>query len=166
MKPAPPSAAEWIERLDLRSHPEGGHFVESFRAAERVDVGGGFNGPRSLMTSIHYLLESDEFSAFHRLRAPELWLFHAGDALWVHELGTAGVRSHRVGPRPRDGDRLTLVVPAGTWFASEVAPGGRFGLVTCVVTPGFEYEDFELAQRQRLVAEFPSCQAWIERLTR
>jgi predicted cupin superfamily sugar epimerase len=118
------------------------------------------------MTSIYYLLSQGEFSAFHRLRAPELWLFHVGDAVCVHELGSAGMRTHRVGPRPEDGDQLALVVPAATWFASELAPGGRFALVTCVVTPGFEYEDFEIAERRQLMAQYPASRDWIERLTR
>jgi predicted cupin superfamily sugar epimerase len=166
MKPNEFGAAEWIAHLSLRPHPEGGHFAQSYRAADRVALGGNRAGPRNLMTAIYYLLESGEFSAFHRLRAPELWLFHDGDALCVHELGAGGVQSHRVGPRPQDGDRLALIVPAETWFASEVAPGGRFGLVTCVVTPGFEYEDFELAERQSLIARYPASRPCIERLTR
>lgn len=129
------------DALSLAPHPEGGHFRETWRAPGTV---GTPHGERSPATAILYLLQPGERSAWHRVRSGELWLWQGGGAMRLRLGGTgpapvlAGERL--VGP---DGVLQHLVEP-GEWQAAEPA-GGRASLVACVVSPGFDFDDFELA---------------------
>ena len=157
-------ARRLIDALGLEAHPEGGWFREVFRSPERIERAGlpeRFPTARSLATSILYLLATGERSCFHRLRADELWCHHAGGAMHLHLLERGAARTLVVG-----GDTPQASVPHGTWFAAEPAPDAGFALVGCFVSPGFEYEDFELASRERLLAEFPAEQAVVTKFTR
>ena len=159
-----PEAGHWIGVLGLAAHPEGGWFREVFRSPERVAREGlpvRFPGTRSLATSILYLLGAGERSRFHRLRADELWCHHAGGAVHLHLLERGGARTLVVG-----GDTPQVTVPHGTWFAAEPEPGAEFALAGCFVSPGFEFEDFELAERAALLAEFPDERERVMRFTR
>lgn len=159
-----------VRALGMQSHPEGGHFVETFRSPERLSgdalparFGG---GSRAMSTAILYLLAGGESSRWHRLRADEVWHHHVGGPLTLHLLVPGeGHRELVLGRDAAAGERLQAVVPHGTWFGAEVAPGIPFALVGCTVSPGFEFEDFELGTREALAAEFPSERAWVERLT-
>src|SRR5262249_37406293 len=149
---------------ELAPHPEGGWFRETFRSAERITrsaLPARFTGARALATSILYLLAAGQRSAFHRLRADELWCLHAGGPMHLHLLGQGGAQQLVVGGRTPQAR-----VPHGTWFAAEPAPGAGYALVGCFVSPGFEYADFELAGRERLLAEFPGERARVLRFTR
>jgi len=159
-----PEAERWARVLGLTPHPEGGWFREVFRSPERVAreaLPGRFPGPRALATSILYLLGAGERSRFHRLRADELWCHHAGGAMHLHVLERGGARRLVVGERTPQ-----VTVPHGTWFAAEPEPGAAFALAGCFVSPGFEYEDFELADRDALLAEFPLERELILRFTK
>ena len=158
-----PAVEEWVLALGLAPHPEGGWFRETYRSPERLRRGAlprRVPGERSLATSILYLLGAGERSRFHRLRADETWWHHAGGAMLLHLLGPGGARILSVGPASPQ-----AAVPHGTWFAAEPVPGTPFSLVGCGTTPGFEYEDFELAERSALVAEFPSERELVSRFT-
>lgn len=165
-------AAFWIEHLGLRPHPEGGYFRETYRAAERIAAAAlpeRFGGERAHATAIYFLLTCDAFSAFHRIRSDELWHFYDGDAVAVAVLDPEGdgtLTTVRLGRDPGRGESPQIVVPAGTWFAAEVTSGGSFALVGCTVAPGFDFADFELADRGALLARYPRHQGAIERLTR
>lgn len=153
------SAAGLVAKLGLQEHPEGGYYREIYRSPLRVRVGG---KERSAVTCIYYLLPRGSFSAFHRLRHDELWHFLGGSPLRIHCL--------REGREPWTlelgaGRELQAVVPAGTWFAAEPA-GGEFALLGCTVAPGFEFVDFELADRERLASAFPAAAGLVRRLTR
>jgi predicted cupin superfamily sugar epimerase len=154
----------WTRTLGLAAHPEGGWFREVYRSPERVGrdgLPGRFPGERSLATSIYYLLAAGERSRFHRLRADEQWCHHAGGAMHLHLLERGGARKLVVG-----GMTPQATVPYGTWFAAEPEPGAAFALVGCFVSPGFEFEDFELAERDHLLAEFPGERTLVTRFTR
>jgi predicted cupin superfamily sugar epimerase len=154
-------AARWTAKLGLAAHPEGGWFREVFRSAERVPAGAlpeCFGGERALATSILYLLAAGERSRFHRLRADGLWNHHAGAPMRLHLLEHGGARTLVVGE-----ESLQVLVPHGTWFAAE--PAGEWALVGCMVSPGFEFEDFELAEREQLLAEFPNERELVTRFT-
>lgn len=135
-------AAELIATLGLRPHPEGGYYGEVFRSAARVrpadrDV------ERAALTTIYFLLESGEWSRWHRVQADEVWHFYEGDPLdllWLDAGGDA-VRRVRLGPAA-SGTRPVAVVPAGCWQAAR--PLGNYTLVGCTVAPGFEFGDFTL----------------------
>ena len=125
------------------------------------------SGARAASTAIYFLLEGENFSAFHRLRSDEIWHFYAGEALMVHVISPEGSCSQIVlGCDLDTGQVLQAVVPAGCWFASHVADWKSFAVVGCTVAPGFDFEDFELARRAELVARYPEQREWIERLTR
>jgi len=160
-----------IEALGLAAHPEGGWYREVYRSREHIDREGlpvRFPGARALATAILFMLHEGEYSRFHRLRADEVWCHNDGGnvLLYLLEPGT-GTRSRRGVHKVVLGrDRPLFTVPHGTWFAAEPEPGATFALVTCFVAPGFEFEDFELADRDQLSAEYPDERVLVGRLTR
>jgi hypothetical protein len=157
-------AEHLIRTLSLAAHPEGGWFRETHRSPERLPVSAlpaRFTGERALVTSILYLLAAGERSHLHRLRADEIWGHHAGGAMILHLLESGGARRLVV-----SASAPHAVVPHGTWFAAEPEPGADYALVGCTVAPGFEYDDFEQAQRPALLAQFPAQRELVLRFTR
>lgn len=125
-----------IAALGMQPHPEGGHYVETWRGPDRGDG-------RATATAINFLLGPGERSHWHRVDADEIWLHHAGAALHL-SVSTDGTRTdHVLGSDLAGGQRPQVVVPAGAWQAAE--PAGPFTLVSCVVAPGFDFAGFELA---------------------
>lgn len=155
---------ELVKKLDLKSHPEGGFYSETYRSAETLSVPD--VGERNLSTGIYFLLTAGNFSAFHRIRSDEMWHFYAGDPITVHILHEGSYSKLRIGPVDQEGCLPQGMVPAGAWFASEVEGDGQYSLVGCTVSPGFDFEDFELAEQAQLNSEFPEHEALIKRLTR
>ena len=132
------SASDVVRLLDLKPHPEGGHFRETFRDARRVD------GNRSASTAIYFLLARGERSHWHRVDAVEIWHWHAGAPLAL-EISQSEGRIERVtlGGDLAAGERPQAVVPAHAWQAAQSL--GDWTLVGCIVAPGFEFKHFELA---------------------
>jgi predicted cupin superfamily sugar epimerase len=132
------TAADVIARLELRPHPEGGHYRETFRDAH-ADANG-----RSTATAIYFLLAHGERSHWHRIDAVEVWHYYAGSALDL-KIANEGCREHtvRLGPDIAAGERPQAIVPAHAWQAAEST--GDWTLVGCTVAPGFEFAKFELA---------------------
>jgi predicted cupin superfamily sugar epimerase len=163
-------AGYWIEKLQLEVHPEGGYFRQSYKAdmvVARAALPAGFAGDRAVSTAIYFLLEGENFSVFHRLRADEVWHFYAGEPLVVHVIEPEGKYSRILLGRDLEaGQVLQAVVRAGCWFASHVADWNSFAVVGCTVAPGFEFEDFEMGKRGELAARYPQHEELIERLTR
>ncbi|MDD2237154.1 MAG: cupin domain-containing protein [Kiritimatiellae bacterium] len=163
-------AADWIESLELNPHPEGGYYKEVYRSemilsAEALPAR--FGAPRNCCTSIYYLLERGDFSAFHRMRQDEIWHFYDGGPARIHLLLEGGVyHSILLGRVPEQGYVLQGVVPGGCWFGAEPLEETDFVLVGCTVAPGFDFADFELARRAELTAAYPEQEALIHRLTR
>lgn len=154
------TASYWIHHLDLFSHPEGGYYKEVYRSAEHCPTP---RGLRACMTSIYFLLEYGNFSAFHRIASDEIWLYHAGDGAIIHVISPEGqYDAYAIGPS----SVLQVVIPAGHWFAAEVTKPDGYILVGCTVAPGFDFADFELARRDALIKDFPMYEALITRLTR
>ena len=115
----------------------------------------------------YFLLEGENFSAFHRLRSDEVWHFYAGSPLLVHVIDPSGKHSTIfLGSAPDVGQTLQAVVRAGCWFASHVWDWKSHALVGCTVAPGFDFEDFEMGKREALVAEYPQHRDLIRKLTR
>ena len=130
-------AADVIRLLDLRPHPEGGFFVETFRDTAP-------DGERGASTAIYYLLEAGERSHWHRIDAAEVWHHYAGGPL-VLTISENGVdaRAIRLGGNLGAGERPQAVVPPGAWQTAE--PLGRWSLMGCTVAPAFAFEHFEMA---------------------
>ena len=163
------NAAHWIQTLSLQPHPEGGWFREVYRApgvipgAALPEIG----ASRAYATSIYYLLEVGQRSALHRIKQDELWHFHAGQPLEVRVIHPDG-RGEALRVGLSEGATPQAVVPAGCWFGATHPEGtapGAYTLVGCTVAPGFDFDDFELAERGALVTRFPQHRAWIEALT-
>ena len=158
------------EILGLKPHPEGGFYRETYRSSGTIPAAAlpeRYTGSRSLGTAIYYLLTADTFSAFHRLRGDEALHFYLGDRAEVVMLDPVqGARTVALGSDLAAGERPQLVVPRGTWFAIRVADGGDYALLGTTMAPGFDYGDFELAERDGLVAEYPDEADLIRRLTR
>jgi predicted cupin superfamily sugar epimerase len=133
------NVADAVAAWELVRHPEGGYYRETYRSSVSVTPPG-WPGPRSLATSILYLLAAGERSAWHRVRGDELWLWQSGAPM---ELGVAGA-TRVVGPDPGSGHELQVLVPAGAWQSATTAGSPGWSLVACVVAPGFDFADFEL----------------------
>jgi len=164
-----PVAETLIKHLGLVQHPEGGWFRESYRSAEQVAgqaLPSRYGGERSFCTAIYFLLEQGDFSALHRIKSDEIWHFYTGTALRVHVLFPDGRYCEiALGPDPSAGQLFQAVVPAGCWFGAELSGEGA-ALVGCTVSPGFDFADFEMADQQSLLKEYPDQAALICRLTR
>ncbi len=158
-----------MENLSLLPHPEGGYYKETYRSLERISklhLPDSFSGDRNYCTAIYFLLTSDNFSAFHRIKQDEIWHFYEGDILNVHVISPEGnYIKHRVGPVSK-GLHPQLLVPKGYWFASNIENIEGYCLVGCTVAPGFDFKDFELAKRINLRNKFPEHAAIINQLTR
>ena len=162
-------ASYWVTTLGLSPHPEGGYYREVYRSSlsiPRADLPSGFSGDRSCCTSIFYLLQSGDFSAFHRIRSDEIWHFYAGGPLELHVLDQDGCRSVTIGQEIDKGHHLQYVVPARAWFAAAPAVNTPYALLGCTVSPGFDFSDFEMAERAKLIAEFPHAAEIVTLLTR
>lgn len=127
-----------VERFGMAAHPEGGWYVETWRAAAP-------DGVRSMASAILFLLPAGEESRWHRVDADELWQYSAGDPLELRIVPADGgpEARHRLGPDVTAGDTVQVVVPAGAWQAAR--PLGAWSLVGCVVAPAFTFDGFELA---------------------
>lgn len=126
-----------IDHLDMQPHPEGGHYVETFR--DRPD-----DGVRGAVTCIHFLLQAGEVSAWHRIDATEIWHFAAGDPLVL----TLSINGHdgeakRLGSDLSAGQHPHIVLPPKCWQTAETL--GHWTLVSCIVAPAFNFSGFELA---------------------
>lgn len=156
----------WIEKLNLKAHPEGGFYKETFRSSEIIS---GLNNenfhPRNISTSIYFLLRSSDISAFHRIKSDELWYFHAGSSLTIYCLKDTGHTEIIIGSNPERGESFQAVIPANTWFGAKVNQPDSYTLVSCSVAPGFDFNDFELAERKKLLTSYPSNKTIIEALT-
>jgi predicted cupin superfamily sugar epimerase len=163
-------ARAWIERLELRRHPEGGYFRETYRCEEVVAAAHlppRFGGDRAFSTAIYFLLEGDDFSALHTIKQDEVWHFYEGGGLTVHVLDADGTHTAlRLGRNVKAGERPQAVVRAGRLFGAAVTAPKSYALVGCTVAPGFDFADFSLPSRAELCARFPQHRELIERLTR
>lgn len=131
------NAAALIAALDLKPHPEGGHFRETFR---HVPPQGG----RGAMTAIYYLLQAGEVSAWHRVDAAEIWHFYAGAALALSISEDAKSAATQIlGADIASGERPQILVPPGAWQSARSC--GAWTLVGCTVGPAFEFAGFEMA---------------------
>ncbi|MBE9195069.1 cupin domain-containing protein [Synechocystis sp. LEGE 06083] len=156
----------WVEKLALLPHPEGGFYKETYRSPVQGNFHG-FDGDRNVVTGIYFLLTKDNFSAFHRIKSDEMWHFYAGDSLEIYWFSPQGeLAVINLGLDLEKGEAPQAVVPRDCWFASRVKQGGDYALVGCTVAPGFDFQDFELANREDLLNIYPRSAEIINQLTR
>lgn len=164
------TADEIVKLLQLQPHPEGGFYKETYRSTDSIPsqaLPANFKGDRAYSTAIYFLLQQGDYSAFHKIESDECWHFYEGGTLLIHIIDQQGTYSCiRLGKKISEGEVFQHVVPARSWFASEPAPGVAFSLVGCTVSPGFDFADFEMANKQTLPTQFPQHLAIINRLCR
>jgi predicted cupin superfamily sugar epimerase len=131
-----------IARLQLTPHPEGGWYRQTWRAEVPADAGG---GARPTATAIHFLLEAHQCSHWHKVDAAELWFWHAGAPIVLSIAADEAqpARDLVLGPDVAAGQQPQALVPTYHWQAA--VPQGGWALVSCVVSPGFDFAGFELA---------------------
>jgi uncharacterized protein len=141
-----PRAAALIDQLQLVPHPEGGFYRETYRSALRVAADA--RPQRSALTTIYFLLAADSFSAWHRVRADEVWHWYEGQPLelLLAPPDFSASQRHRLGPVDA-GTAPVVTVPADWWQAAH--PLGEYALCGCTVAPGFEFEDFAFLRDDR-----------------
>jgi predicted cupin superfamily sugar epimerase len=133
------AANDIIRLLELKPHPEGGHFRETFRDTRQV------NG-RAVSTAIYFLLARGERSHWHRVDAVETWHWYAGAPLLLEiSQATGQVERVTLGSNLAAGERPQAVVPAHAWQAAQTR--GDWTLAGCTVSLGFEFSGFELAPK-------------------
>jgi predicted cupin superfamily sugar epimerase len=162
------SAEYWINHLGLQAHPEGGFYKETYRSDEIIPatgLPGRFPGARSFSTAIYFLLRSEDRSMFHRIKSDELWHFHSGGSLSIYILDAFGLSICKLGANVEAGESLQIVIPAGCWFGAKVNEPNSYVLAGCTVSPGFDFSDFELANRDELLKEFPFHEDIVRMLT-
>ena len=156
-----PEIQSLINDFGLVAHPEGGFYKEMYRSETIVQDAKGFGG-KSAYTSIYYLLAGADFSSWHRIKSDETWFFHQGCDLLIHLFDhEKKLQSVQLGLSSKN---LQATIPANTWFAAKPTDQTSFSFVSCVVSPGFEFEDFELGDRQTLLAQFGSSEKNIQAL--
>jgi uncharacterized protein len=187
-----PTAEQMAASLGLEPHPEGGYYLETYRAAQTLPTP---RGERPASTAIIFLITAESVSRLHRLASDELWIFQGGLPLELVTIASDGalqrqvlgdleeiVRDRVPGVEPTEEfpvgspegslDWVTqALVPAGSWQGARLAGGPHlpaqyaWALVSCVVTPGFDFDDFEIGGREALLAEFPAHEGLIRGLT-
>jgi predicted cupin superfamily sugar epimerase len=171
-----PTVAELTRVLGLEPHPEGGFYRETYRSAEVVETP---RGRRAACTAILFLVTDKAVSRLHRLESDELWVFQGGLPLELVLLEPEGEPRRIVLGDPAEPERLEAggklvpqaLAPAGCWQGARLAGGihlpadRAWSLASCVVTPGFEFEDFEMGDRETLLAACPEHGELIRALT-
>jgi len=152
-----------IRSYGLSPHPEGGWYREFHCSGAVLENLPGYPGPRPAFTAIWFCLRRGEFSAFHRLRSEEAWIHLAGGPVELFLLSPGGAERRTIAS-VKDGGPPATVVPAGAFQAAR--PAGDYCLVSCIVAPGFDFEDFELAARDELLAAHPAEAETVRSLTR
>lgn len=160
---------EIIKNLDLTAHPEGGYYKENYRSEGLINASNlwqGAKGNRNYSTGIYFLLEKNQFSAFHKIKQDEMWHYYMGSTLLLHTIDSnEKYEIIKIGKNIEKGEILQYVVPANTWFASEVMNKNDFILCGCTVSPGFDFKDFEMPSRKELISLFPKHSEAINSLT-
>jgi predicted cupin superfamily sugar epimerase len=151
-------------------HIEGGFFRETYRSRRTVPEEyqpEKMRGARSIGTAIYFMLTPDSFSALHRLPGTEIFHFYLGDPVVMLQLLPDGTsQTITLGPDLAGGQRPQVVVRGGVWQGSRLAPGGKWALMGTTMSPGFDYADFELGNREQLMAQYPGAAEIIRQYTR
>ncbi len=153
---------ELVKQFGLKPHPEGGYYLETYRSEQQIETK---NGNRNIATAIYFLIEEGNVSNFHRIKSDEHWFFHEGSPLEIHVLSPEnGHETLLLGNNFVNGERPHQVVPAQAIFGSCVHESG-YSFVSCVVSPGFDFQDFELFKKEELLNDYPKHEAIINKLT-
>lgn len=139
---------ELVALHNLLPHPEGGFYKETYRS--------------EFSTGIFYLLTKGQKSNFHRIKSDEMWHFYGGDSISIVEITNAGAVKETI----LDKTNVQYVVPANVWFGAYLPDDSEFAFTGCTVAPAFHFSDFEMADIETMLKEFPKAKTMIEKLLR
>lgn len=163
------NAEYWIENLKMLPHPEGGFFKETYRSEESISkehLPQRFSNSRNFGTAIFYLLENNQTSKLHRLKSDEMFHFYDGCGMTIYIIDEKGnLIIKKLGLNLEQGEFPQVLLKAGVWFGAKVTDENSFCLAGCTVTPGFDFEDFEMGDRKQLCEMFPEHKKIIDELT-
>ncbi|OQY12878.1 MAG: hypothetical protein B6I31_02320 [Desulfobacteraceae bacterium 4572_19] len=149
----------WIKNLKLQPHPEGGYFKENYRSHEviaKIALPNRFSGDRVFSTGIYFLLNKNDYSAFHVINQDEMWHFYEGSSVTIHIIDKDGTYSTlSLGRDITNGESHQVIVKAGCFFAAENNNKELYSLSGCTVAPGFDFADFKMPGRNKLIKMFP-----------
>lgn len=175
-----------IKRFDMvELEAEGGYYHESYRSDKYVMVGDccdgnpkdsvyscskpgcGPSNVRPVLTLIYYLLDGNQFSAFHKVKYDEIWHFYKGSSVNLYIL-TNGEKllNIKLGNDIKNNEQVQFVIKGNTWFGADISDKSSYSLIGCSVSPGFDFRDFEMGERDRLKITYPQHEYIISRLTR
>jgi len=172
-----------IGKLGLKMHAfEGGYFKESYRSLDMISNNGFHNKKyeheisketpcpermRPASTLIYYLLVGNQYSAIHRVRSDEIWHFYLGSSVTIHIINEDLISPKiQLGNNLENGENIHYVVTKDTWFCAELTNKSSFALMGCTVSPGFDFEDFELGDKGELILQYPQHRELIERFAK
>jgi predicted cupin superfamily sugar epimerase len=152
-----------IDKFEMQSHPEGGFYKETYRSNANLNTE---FGSRSLCTGIYFLLPRGHVSHFHKIKSDEMWHFYGGDSLTIVEIDENGnLLRTKLGTNLEKGEIPQYVVKANRWFGSFPSEDSEYSFVGCTVSFGFDFEDFELANKESLLKLYPVHHEMISKLT-
>lgn len=162
------TAEDYIAKLELEPHPEGGYFRQVFKSDWNVAeeyLPHDYGGKRSLYSTIYFLLDAGQVSQFHRLGSDEIMFHHAGTSLELYIIDSEGnLTVSSLGMDIEKGDRPQALIPAGTVFCGVPRSRDHFSLVSTMVSPAFEYDDFELFTTREVSEMFPHLRETLDGL--
>lgn len=163
------TAEKIIKELGLQKHPEGGFFFETYRSEElfeKEQLPKRYGDSRCHSTAIYFLITSENFSAFHRIKTDEIFHYYAGSPATITQIDKAGKLTENImGNDITNGERPQVIVKADNWQALKCKEDG-FTLLGTTVAPGFDFADFEMAKKEKLLSSFPQHASIIENLAR
>lgn len=160
-------AKYYIQKLQLKKHPEGGYYREIYRANEMFYIDQPKKSlKRNVSTSIYFLLEGAQVSKFHKLKSDEQWHFYDGTAVKIFIIDEYGkLKEIILGKKIESGELFQTVIKKSNWFAAEVLSKKSYALIGCTVSPGFDFSDFELGKRKNLTEDYPKHIEIIKKFT-
>nr|WP_312291739.1 cupin domain-containing protein [Clostridium chromiireducens] len=163
------TADYFVKNLNMTAHPEGGYYKEVYASDENIPVRGTTSESteiRRLWTSIYFLLRDGQVSNFHRLKSDEMWYYHSGSPLTIYMINPEGeLIIEQLGLNIEKGEKPQVLVPKNYIFGSAMNNKG-YALVGCMVSPGFEFKDFELFEKIYLLEKYPQYKELILKLTK
>ena len=160
----------YISKLQLIPHPEGGYYKVIYRSDEIIKASSlpaRYKSSRTFSTSIYFLLKNNQVSLFHKLKSDEIWHFYDGCGVKIYVIEKNGVkREILLGNKLEQGELPQAVINKNSWFGAELLKKSSFCLIGCTVSPGFEFKDFDLGEREKLIKLFPQHEEIIKKLTK
>ncbi len=179
-----PEAKYIIDKLNLiKLVGEGGYYRETYRSDNHIIVNScnedlkdnvyscsnleiKSSNIRSVSTLIYYLLDGDQFSAFHKVKYDEIWHFYKGSSVSLYILTDVGeIMRIQIGNDLENNEHIQYVIKGNTWFGAEINDKSLYSLMGCSVSPGFDFRDFELGERDKLKNTYPQHESIINKLT-